>query len=117
MRNLFSSDAHREIFPDLELASDSKAVGKWHTKQGGVFIAAGVNGPITGRGFHLGILDDVLKGQEEAESEWMREKTWNWYLSDFYTRRMFPDAIVWINTRWHDDDPPGRALAAMKGWR
>ena len=114
MRNLFESDSHIEIFPELELAMDSKAAGKWHTKQGGVFIAAGVNGPITGRGFHLGVLDDVLKGHEEAESEWMRDKTWNWYLSDFYTRRMQPDAIVWINTRWHDDDPPGRALAEMK---
>ena len=113
LRNLTYSDAHRDVFPNVGLASDSKAVDKWHTTKGGVYIAAGVNGPITGRGFHLGVLDDVLKGQEEAKSEHMREKTWEWLMSDFYTRRMHPNAIVWINTRWHEDDPPGRMLDMM----
>src|SRR5690606_14744026 len=38
--------------------------------------AAGVGGPITGRGARIAIIDDPVKNAEEAESETMREKIW-----------------------------------------
>ena len=113
LRNLTYSDAHRDVFPEMILATDSKAVNKWHTTQGGVYIAAGVGGPITGRGFNLGIVDDAVKGHEEAESELMREKIWDWWRSDFFSRRMIPNSIVLINTRWHDEDLTGRLIRSM----
>lgn len=114
LRNLTYNPAHREVFPDLTLSADSKAADRWHTTQGGVYIAAGVGGAITGRGAHLLLIDDPVKSHEDAESETMREKTWNWYVSDAYSRLMKPNAVVVIQTRWHDDDLSGRLLEQMK---
>ena len=110
LRNLTYNPAHRDVFPDCYLMGDSKAVNKWHTTNGGVYVAAGVGGPITGRGFHLGIIDDPVKGREEAGSEVIQRKTWAWYKSDFFTRRMKGNAIVAIGTRWHENDLFGHLL-------
>ncbi len=93
------------------LRSDASAVNHWETIQGGGLWAAGVGGPITGKGFHLGIIDDPLKNAEEASSEVIREKQKDWYQSTFYTREEPGGAIVIIQTRWHEDDLSGWLLA------
>ncbi len=99
----------------LKLSRDSSAADRWDIAgyQGGMFTA-GVGGPITGKGFHLGIIDDPIKNAEEAASETIREKIWDWYLSTFYTRQEPGAAICIIMTRWHDDDLAGRVLERAK---
>lgn len=77
--------------------------------------AAGVGGSITGKGFHLGIIDDPIKNAEEASSELIREKHKEWYASTFYTRQEPDAAIVVIQTRWHEDDLTGWLLSEESG--
>jgi predicted phage terminase large subunit-like protein len=89
---------------------DVAAVKHWETNEGGGLWAAGVGGSITGKGFHLGIIDDPLKNAEEAASEVIREKHKEWYSSTFYTRQEPDAAIVVIQTRWHEDDLTGWLL-------
>lgn len=93
------------------LKNDAYAVKHWETGQGGGLWAAGVGGPITGKGFHLGIIDDPLKNAEEAASETIRNKQKDWYNSTFYTREEPGAAIVVIQTRWHEDDLSGWLLS------
>lgn len=93
------------------LKDDAYAVRHWETQAGGGLWAAGVGGPITGKGMHLGIIDDSLKNAEEAASETIREKQKDWYRSTFYTRAEPKAAIVIIQTRWHEDDLSGWLLA------
>jgi hypothetical protein len=45
--------------------------------------------------------------------ELIRDKTWDWYKSDLYTRLKPGGRIVLIQTRWHEDDLAGRLLADM----
>lgn len=92
------------------LRGDAEAVKHWETPEGGGLWAAGVGGPITGKGFHLGVIDDPLKNAEEAESETIRAKQKEWYQSTFYTREEPGGAIVVIQTRWHEDDLSGWLL-------
>ena len=86
----------------------------------GYYIGAGVGGPITGRGFSIGIIDDYCKNREEAESKTWRDKVWKWYTSTFYSRAeggMSPggkDRIVICATPWHEDDLIGRVLSQAK---
>src|SRR5690606_24729533 len=68
-----------------ELSADASAIREWLTPAGGGLWAAGVGGPLTGRGFHLGIVDDPIRGAEEAESEGQRRKLHEWYANTFYT--------------------------------
>lgn len=93
------------------LKSDAYAVKHWETGSGGGLWAAGVGGPITGKGFHLGIIDDPIKNAEEAQSETIRRKHKDWWASTFYPREEPISAIVVIQTRWNEDDLSGHLLA------
>lgn len=95
----------------LNLADDSGAVGRWGIQghRGGL-TAAGVGGPITGRGANVAIIDDPIKNKEEASSKTIRDKVWDWYRSTLRTRLAPSGAIVLVTTRWHEDDLAGRLL-------
>ncbi|WP_075780072.1 phage terminase large subunit [Marinitoga sp. 1137] len=105
---------HEKLF-GVSLDKRTQAVQHWgiENTRGGL-MAAGVGGPITGRGFHVGIIDDPIKNREEANSETIRNKIWEWYRSTFRTRA-YPDAsIILVLTRWHEDDLVGRLLKEQK---
>lgn len=109
VRNMVGSPEYSMLF-DTTLRADSKAADRWNTNRGGIYIAAGVNTTTTGRGAHIGLIDDPIKGREDADSELSRDKVWSWYRSTFRPRLMPGGAIVLIQTRWHDDDLAGRIL-------
>jgi predicted phage terminase large subunit-like protein len=105
----------REIFPNINVNQQARAVKHWTLdgKLGGL-IAAGVGGPITGRGAHVAIIDDPFKNYEEAASDTVRESVWQWYRSTLRTRLAPDGAIVLIMTRWHQADLAGRLLEEAK---
>lgn len=95
------------------LSADATAIGRWETTQGGEYFAAGVGGSITGRRADLALIDDPVRSREDADSELIRNRTWDWYRSDLYTRLKPGARIILIQTRWHEDDLAGRILAEM----
>ena len=113
MRNLASSSAHRRIFPGTTLSVDSQAQDLWRTADGGSYQAVGVGSGITGFGADLIVIDDPVQGREQADSEVMQAKVWDWYLNDMYTRRQPGCSIVVIGTRWHEEDLIGKLLQAQ----
>lgn len=102
------------------LRDDSRAVSLWQTPARGGMWAAGVGGPITGKGFHVGIIDDPIKNEEEAQSETIRAKHKSWYQSTFHTREEPGGSEIVVQTRWHEDDLAGWLLAQEahepQGW-
>lgn len=96
------------------LAPDSQAAGRWETDTGGEYFAAGIGGAISGRRADLVVIDDPVRSREDADSETIRDKIWDWYKSDLYTRLKPGARIVLIQTRWHEDDLAGRLLEDMK---
>lgn len=96
VRNQMASDIYRLIFQDAQLSDDSQAANRLHTVKGGAYFAVGVGGPITGRGADLLLIDDPIKGREDAESELMRQRLKDWYTSVARTRLMPGGAIVVI---------------------
>jgi predicted phage terminase large subunit-like protein len=112
LANRFSRKSRRIAKEQFELDTERRAVEEWETAAGGTYRAVGVGAGITGQGGHLIIIDDPVKNREEANSETYREKVWQWYTDDLYTR-LEPDAtIILIMTRWHEDDLAGRILAS-----
>jgi hypothetical protein len=102
------------------LARDSAAVGNWLTRQRGGCIAAGVDGPFTGKGYSLGIIDDPYKGPGDAASPALRQKLIDWLRSVWLTRAepamvLGPDGSeqpnlsvqVVVLTRWDHQDVIG----------
>jgi predicted phage terminase large subunit-like protein len=69
---------------------------------------------VTGRGADLVIIDDPVKNREEAESPTYRDRVWDWYTDDLYTRLEPGASMILIMTRWHEDDLAGRILASER---
>lgn len=99
----------------VPLARDSKSRQNWRTKfeEGGVW-ATSVDGQITSEGFHVIILDDLIKGRAEAESVAIRDRTREWLIADVITRLEPGGSVILNGTRWHPEDPIGWAIA--QGW-
>lgn len=110
IRNGMQDPEFAEVFPGIGVAGDNASAGRWATNKDGEFFAAGVGGSITGRRADLGIIDDPVKNREDADSERIRQKTWEWYTNDFLTRLKPGAKQVLIMTRWHEDDLAGRLL-------
>ncbi len=106
---------HQKIF-GVNLSREVAAKNHWMVDgyEGGL-VAAGVGGPITGRGANVLIIDDPFKNFAEAMSKTYRETVWNWYLSTARTRLAPGGSIVLIMTRWHHDDLAGRLEKGMEG--
>lgn len=113
LANKFSRKTKRIAAQRLNLSRDRKAVEEWETAIGGCFRAVGVGGGITGFGGDLIMIDDPVKSREEAESEVYRDKVWDWFNDDLYTRLEPGGSIILTMTRWHDDDLAGRLIKEM----
>lgn len=94
----------------VTLHPDMQSVQHWALTATGEYRASGVGGSITGFRAWLGIIDDMVKNREEADSETMRERTWDWFVADYETRLVPEAPLIVIGTRWHDDDGYGRIL-------
>jgi len=118
VRENVRSPLHQAAFPTCRLADDSKAADHFSLTAGGEYYSIGVGGSATGRGAHLLVVDDPTKGRAEAESEAHRRALKAWYRSVARTRLMPGGAIVFVMTRWHDDDLAGWQLREFpeEGW-
>ena len=113
VRNLVDTDAYKSIFPDLALASDSKAAGRWNTNKQGDYFAIGIGGAVTGKGADVLIIDDPHSEQEAALAEVnpdIYDKTYEWYTSGPRQRLQPGGAIVIVMTRWSKRDLTGQIL-------
>lgn len=91
---------------------EREAVDDWCTDEEGGVRAVGVGSGVTGHGANGIIIDDPVKSREEAYSATYREKVWDWFRDDLYTRLEPNGFIILIMTRWHHDDLAGRILAS-----
>lgn len=97
---------------DLKVKDDVRAANDWGIDGfGGGMLTAGAGGPMTGRGADLLIIDDPIKNAEEAMSETLRDKLWDWWMSTAYTRLEPTGCAIVIATRWHNEDLSGRLIA------
>jgi predicted phage terminase large subunit-like protein len=95
----------------IEIDETSRAANRWQLVGSDIGMGtAGANGPITGKGGDLMIVDDPIKNSEEAQSPVMREKLWEWWQSTFLTRREPGAKVLIIMSRWHEDDLIGRLV-------
>jgi predicted phage terminase large subunit-like protein len=115
LANRFSRQSRRIAATRLTLDTERKAVEEWQTAQGGVYRAVGVGGGITGQGANLIMIDDPVRSRDEAESASYRDRVWDWFTDDLWTRREPGAAMVLIMTRWHEADLAGRILASEDG--
>lgn len=95
----------------VNLRDDSAAATAWNLEgETGGMVTAGVGGALTGHGAHLLVIDDPVKNWEEANSQLIRDRTWDWFRTVAMTRLETGGNIVVVMTRWHPDDLVGRLI-------
>ena len=114
VRNLVGSDSYKEVFPQVELQSDSKSASRWGTNFNGEYFAIGVGGALAGRGADLFIIDDPHSEQEAKTGRPdVFLPAWEWFQSGPLQRLMPGGAIIVVMTRWSKLDLTGQIVQQM----
>ena len=109
VKNLLDSEIYRDVFPDMELARDAKASGRWSTNEGGEYYAVGVGGALAGRGANLCIIDDPVS-EQDALSPTALDNIYEWYTSGPRQRLQPGGSIIIVMTRWSIRDLTAKVL-------
>ena len=117
VREVVNSSEYKLLYPEIELKADSKAGNRWKIAlpYRGSVLAAGVDGPVTGSGCLLGIIDDPYENWKQAQSATIRNNIWQWWQGTFRTRIWENGIVIIILTRWHEDDIAGRLIKEQPG--
>ncbi len=107
VRNAVNDDS---LVLGINVSPDNQAAGRWALTTGAEYYAAGVGTGIAGFRAGLGMIDDPVRSRQDADSELIRDRIWEWYINDFRTRLVPGAPEILIQTRWHEDDLAGRAL-------
>lgn len=108
-RQIVKSQQYRNVF-DATLSGDTGAVDFWALDNGSEYMSGGILSGITGNRCNLLIIDDPVKGREEADSETIQQKTWDAYQDDLRTRLIPGGAEIIVQTRWSENDLSGKIL-------
>jgi predicted phage terminase large subunit-like protein len=98
----------------ISLSDDSKAAARWSLASGGEYYGVGAGTGISGFRANLGVTDDLFGSREDAYSETVRQKRWDWYVDDFSARLKPGAQRILMNTRWHEEDVAGRVLEQIE---
>lgn len=110
-RQVCRSEKHLSIWADRpELSSDQRAVDQWALTNGSELLAAGFQAGITGSRAGVFIVDDPVSNREDADSEKVRERIREEYMSTINTRLLPNAQVILMATRWHMDDLIGWIL-------
>lgn len=122
LQRIYDSEIYQRVFPDTQISSKNEVTISAQRLRNreiieyidheGYFRNTTVRGSITGESLDLGIIDDPIRGRQDANSLAIRDATWDWFTDDFFTRFSEEAGLLAILTRWHVDDPIGRLINA-----
>lgn len=98
----------------FRFSDEFNTVAEWRNTQGGGCIATGIDGPLTGKGAHLLLVDDPHKDRVEAESPHARDLVEEWFRGTGLTRLEPNGSAIVFQQRWVADDLIGRLHAATE---
>lgn len=104
IKSTIESEIYRDIFPEAEMSKDTRSKSEFKLTAGGEFIAAGVEGGITGHPADLIILDDTIKDAKQANSENYLKNLYEFYDHVIKTRIRNNTKLILMHTRWREND-------------
>ena len=122
LQRTLDSDRYKMVFPETKISTvgSPETFGATRNRElvefvgdVGFFRNTTVGGAITGESLDLSVVDDPIKGREEAGSETIREKVWSWFTDDMMTRFSESAGLLLIMTRWHVSDPLGKMIGHL----
>ena len=108
-RSIIKQGKYRALF-GTGLSGDQAAADEWALENGSEYMSGGILSGITGNRAKFVAIDDPIRGRKDADSETIRQRTWDEYEESVKTRLVPGGSVAMILTRWHADDPAGRIL-------
>jgi predicted phage terminase large subunit-like protein len=118
VRRILVTPEHLKLFPPpIEKPKyNVDRMGEFNNLNGkGGYLAVGAGSGLTGRPVDIGIIDDIIKNQEESLSEVTKTSHWNWYQTVFTTRMSECSGQIIMATSWAEDDLPSRIIEHFRG--
>lgn len=131
LQRCFDSEKSRKVFPNVTI-NPKNVVTTTRPKRNsemiefvdakgnptnGQFRNTTVAGSVTGESLDLGVIDDAVKGREQANSITWSQKIWEWFTDDFLSRFSKKAGLLIIMTRWTTHDLIGRLKDKYKELR
>lgn len=116
VRELLNDPRYRDLF---EIEVDKSFNAKDFVKLVGgknSFVSTSVEAGLPGLGADCMVIDDYHKGSEDADSQVIRDKIWEWWSGTASNRIMAGGGVLVTATRWHVDDLQGRMLNSPTKW-
>lgn len=108
-RNICQQEKYQGAF-NTEIDRTTNAKHLWKLGNKSEYMSAGLNSGVTGNRANGVVIDDPIRGRADAESDTIRDTIWGAWRDDVQTRLLPGGWVIWIQTRWHYDDPAGRLL-------
>lgn len=108
-RSIIKQKKYQALF-GTGLSGDQAAADEWALGNGSEYMSGGILSGITGNRADFVAIDDPIRGRKDADSEVIRNSTWDEYQESVLTRLKPGGSLAFILTRWHQDDPSGRIL-------
>ncbi len=108
-RSVVKQPAYQALF-DASLSAESSAADEWALSNSSEYMSGGILSGITGNRADLIVIDDPIKGRQDADSEVIRKSTIEAYQDDLLTRLKPGGSVIIIQTRWHQGDLAGSIL-------
>ena len=100
-----------DIFPGTKIKFGDGAMNLWSLEDGyNNYLATSPSGTATGFGATILIIDDLIKKDDEAYNENVKEQHWGWFTDTMLSRLEEGGKVIIIMTRWASDDLAGRAI-------
>lgn len=112
---IMDKPVYKIIFPETKLVG-IKVNPPFDTTAGGGIRCIGRGGAITGFRADFILIDDVLKGPEEAASRSTLKALYDWYPTVVNTRLKPNGGIIILATRWCSNDLIGWLLKLSSNW-
>lgn len=92
------------------ISKETGAKEMWALTNGSEYMSGGLLSGITGNRANGVIIDDPIKGRQEADSKTVRDSTLMAFEDDLKTRFLPKAWMILVQTRWHDEDLAGLLL-------
>lgn len=94
----------------IAMSPTNAASDQFSLVDGGEYYGVGAGVGISGFRADLGLCDDLFGSREDAWSDTVRQKRWDWFTDDFGHRLKPKAKRILMNTRWHELDVAGRVI-------
>lgn len=92
------------------ISADTSAANEWSLTNGSEYLAGGILSGLTGNRANGIIIDDPVKGRQEADSSVIQARTREEYEDSIKTRLIPGGWMLLIQTRWSENDLAGYIL-------